>query len=72
MQTDAVIIFKEDTPLELIKELMPDCLVKGGDYTIDQIAGAKEVIAKGGKVIIANIVEGISTSHIIEKMKEKQ
>lgn len=72
LQTDAVIIFKEDTPLELIKELMPDYLVKGGDYTIEQIAGAKEIIAAGGKVIIANIVEGISTTNIIEKMKAKQ
>ncbi len=72
LQTDAVILFKEDTPLGLIKELMPDYLVKGGDYTIDQIAGSKEVIAAGGKVIIANIVAGISTSSIIEKMKGQQ
>ena len=69
LQTDAVILFDEDTPLELIKALMPDVLVKGGDYKIEQIAGAKEVITAGGKVIIANIVEGISTTNIIEKMK---
>ena len=68
LQTDAVIAFEEDTPLELITTLMPDVLVKGGDYTIEQIAGAKEVIAAGGKVIIANIVEGISSSNIIKKM----
>ena len=68
LQTDAVILFKEDTPLELISALMPDVLVKGGDYTVEQIAGAKEVIAAGGKVIIANIVEGISSSNIIKKM----
>ena len=68
LQTDAVILFKEDTPLELLIALMPDVLVKGGDYTIGQIAGAKEVIAAGGKVIIANIVEGISSSNIIKKM----
>ena len=69
LQTDAVIIFSEDTPLELIKQLMPDVLVKGGDYTVEQIAGAKEVIAAGGEVKIAKIVEGISTTGIIAKMK---
>ena len=68
LQTDAVILFEEDTPLELIKALMPDVLVKGGDYTVEQIAGAKEVIAAGGKVVIANIIEGISSSNIIKKM----
>jgi D-glycero-beta-D-manno-heptose 1-phosphate adenylyltransferase len=69
LQTDAIIIFEEDTPLELIKTIMPDVLVKGGDYTIEQIAGAKEVIANGGEVKIAEIIEGISTTKIIEKMK---
>ena len=68
LQTDAVILFKEDTPLELITSLIPDVLVKGGDYKVEQIAGAKEVIANGGKVIIANIIEGISTTNIIAKM----
>ena len=72
LQTDAVIIFEEDTPLELIKALMPDILVKGGDYTIEQIAGAREVIANGGTVKIANIIEGISSTNIIEKMKNAQ
>ena len=72
LQTDAVIIFEEDTPLELIKALMPDILVKGGDYTIDQIAGAKEVIENGGTVKIAKIIEGISSTNIIEKMKNEQ
>lgn len=66
---DAVVIFNEDTPLELIKSIMPDILVKGGDYTIDQIAGAKEVIANGGKVVLADMIDGVSTSNIIEKMK---
>lgn len=67
--TDAVIIFEEDTPLELVKALLPDVMVKGGDYTIEQIAGAKEVIEHGGEVILAKIVDGISTTAIIEKMK---
>ncbi len=69
VQTDAVIIFEEDTPLELIKVLLPDVLVKGGDYSIEQIAGAKEVMANGGEVQIAGMIEGISTTKIIEKMR---
>jgi len=67
---DLLVVFEEDTPLELIKALMPDILVKGGDYTIDQIVGAKEVIAGGGKVIINPIVEGYSTTGLIEKIKK--
>ncbi len=67
--TDAIVIFEEDTPLELIKVVMPDVLVKGGDYTIEQIAGAKEVMDNGGEVKIAAIVPGISTTGIINKMK---
>ncbi len=70
LMVDAVIIFHEDTPLELIKAIMPDVLVKGGDYTIEQIAGSKEVIAKGGRVVINPIVEGFSTTGIIEKMQK--
>jgi D-glycero-beta-D-manno-heptose 1-phosphate adenylyltransferase len=68
LQTDAVIIFEEDTPLKLIQTILPDVLVKGGDYTIDQIVGSKEVIAAGGKVVIAQIVDGISSTKIIEKL----
>ena len=68
MMTDAVCIFDEDTPLELIKSVLPDVLVKGGDYTVDQIAGAKEVIAAGGKVIINPVLKGFSTTNIIDKM----
>lgn len=69
VMVDAVILFEEDTPLNLIKAVMPDVLVKGGDYTVEQIAGAKEVIANGGEVILAQIVEGVSTTAIIEKMR---
>jgi len=71
VMVDAVIIFEEDTPYNLITSIMPDVLVKGGDYTIETIVGAKEVIAKGGKVIIAPILEGFSTTGIIESMKTK-
>jgi D-beta-D-heptose 7-phosphate kinase/D-beta-D-heptose 1-phosphate adenosyltransferase len=66
---DLVVVFEEDTPLELITALEPNILVKGGDYTIETIVGAKEVIAAGGKVIINPIVEGFSTTQIIEKIK---
>ncbi len=69
LMVDAVIIFEEDTPLELVKELMPDVMVKGGDYTVEQIAGAKEVLANGGRVVINPLIEGISTTGIIEKMQ---
>lgn len=71
LMTDAIILFEEDTPLELIKTIMPDVLVKGGDYSIEQIAGAKEVIENGGEVKLARIVDGISTTTIIEKMRHK-
>ena len=67
--TDAIIIFEDDTPLELVKALLPDVMVKGGDYTVEQIAGAKEVIANSGEVKIVPILEGFSTTGIIEKMK---
>jgi len=68
--TDAVVIFEEETPYHLITAVMPDVLVKGGDYTIETIVGAKEVIANGGEVIIAPILEGFSTTAIIERMKK--
>lgn len=67
---DAVIIFDEDTPLELIKVIQPEVLVKGGDYSLEQIAGAKEVIASGGKVIINPIIEGFSTTGLIGKIQK--
>lgn len=69
MIVDAVIIFTEDTPLELIKTLLPDVLVKGGDYKVEEIAGSKEVIANGGRVVINPILQGFSTTSIIGKMK---
>ena len=67
---DAVSLFDEDTPFELITSVMPDVIVKGGDYTIDQMIGAKEVIANGGRVVINPIVEGFSTTGIIEKIRK--
>jgi rfaE bifunctional protein nucleotidyltransferase chain/domain len=68
---DAVVIFEEDTPIELIKAILPDVLIKGGDYNIEQIAGAKEVIANGGLVIINPLLEGFSTTDLISKMSSQ-
>ncbi len=68
LMVDAVVIFEEDTPLELIKAILPEVLVKGGDYTLEQIVGAKEVIAAGGKVVINPLVPGFSTTGLIEKI----
>lgn len=68
--TDAVVVFDEDTPLQLISSILPDVLVKGGDYTIEQIIGSKEVIANGGRVVINPIVEGFSTTGIIQHIKQ--
>ncbi len=69
MMVDVVIIFAEETPLELINTIMPDVLVKGGDYKIEEIAGAKEVTDRGGRVIIKPLLDGFSTSSLIEKLK---
>ena len=62
---DYVIIFNSETPQDLIKIIMPDVLVKGGDYTINNIIGSDEVIANGGRVEIVPITDGYSTSSII-------
>ena len=70
IMVDAVSIFDEDTPLELIKNILPDVLIKGGDYNSNTIVGAKEVIANGGKIEIISLEEGYSTTGIIEKMKK--
>jgi D-glycero-beta-D-manno-heptose 1-phosphate adenylyltransferase len=67
--TDAVVVFEEDTPLNIITAIMPNVLVKGGDYTLEQIVGAKEVLDNGGEVKIAPILKGFSTTSIIERMK---
>ena len=64
-----VIIFNSETPLDLIKTIMPNVLVKGGDYNATTIVGAKEVISNGGKVEIIPLTEGYSTSSIIKLQK---
>lgn len=65
---DAVVIFNEPTPYELIEMIRPDVLVKGGDWQIDQIVGADIVQASGGEVLSLDLVEGFSTTGIIEKI----
>jgi D-glycero-beta-D-manno-heptose 1-phosphate adenylyltransferase len=66
---DAVILFDEETPYELIKFLQPDVLVKGADYKVEQIAGHDIVLAKGGEVKLIELVNGYSTSAIEKKIK---
>ncbi|MDB4947631.1 MAG: cytidylyltransferase [Gemmatimonadetes bacterium] len=67
---DAVTVFDEDTPRELIAALLPDVLVKGGDYTVDTVVGAREVIEAGGRVVIAPLVPGRSTTSILERSRQ--
>lgn len=69
---DAVCLFDEDTPLQLIESIIPDVLVKGKDYTVDQIVGADVVLNHGGKVETIELVEGFSTTSLIEKIKRIQ
>lgn len=66
---DAVILFDEETPLQLIEAIKPDVLTKGGDYTIETIVGAKETLARGGKVEVIPFLDGHSSTALIEKMK---
>ncbi len=65
---DAVVIFDEDTPINLIKVLEPDVLVKGADYTIATVVGAELVLARGGKVVLAELLEGHSTTETVKRV----
>jgi rfaE bifunctional protein nucleotidyltransferase chain/domain len=67
---DGIVIFDEDTPLKIIQELLPDVLVKGGDWTEDRIVGADVVKGAGGKVKRIPFVSGYSTSEVIRKIRE--
>jgi D-beta-D-heptose 7-phosphate kinase/D-beta-D-heptose 1-phosphate adenosyltransferase len=64
---DAVVIFQEDTPIDLIHALEPDVLVKGADYTIDGVVGGDFVTSRGGKVLLADLVEGQSTTSMVRR-----
>lgn len=66
---DAVVLFDQDTPLELIQAIGPDVLVKGGDYTEDQIVGAEVVKARGGEVRSLKLVEGYSTTSLVDRIR---
>ena len=66
---DGVVVFDEDTPLELIRAVEPDVLVKGGDYTPDQVVGREEVESRGGRVVIVPLVPGHSSSAVVRKMQ---
>ena len=70
-QVDYVTIFDDVSPRSLIAQLLPDVLVKGGDYDLDQIHGREEVEAAGGKVVSLPFVAGASTTNLIQKMKER-
>ena len=67
---DYVTVFDEETPRELVAQLMPDVLVKGGDWPVEEIVGREEVAAAGGTVLSLPYLEGASTSEIIRRIKE--
>ena len=69
---DAVCLFDEDTPLELIRALVPDVLVKGGDYTLDRVVGREIVEDAGGRVELIDFVEGYSTTDLIRRIRNLQ
>ena len=66
---DYIVKFEDDTPLFLIKQISPNILIKGSDYTVDKIVGAKEVLEKGGEVKTIDFLEGFSSTSIINKIK---
>lgn len=69
---DAVVLFEEDTPLELIQTLRPDVLIKGADYTVDSVVGADIVQGWGGKIVLADLIPGQSTTSTISRLQSKQ
>lgn len=66
---DCVVVFDDDTPIELVRALLPDVIVKGGDYAPDTIVGADVVTARGGRVVVVPLVPGQSTTSIVEKLR---
>jgi len=67
---DAVVLFNEQTPIKLIEGIKPDVLVKGGDYNVQTVVGAEFVIANGGRIELLDLVDGLSSTSTIEKMKQ--
>lgn len=70
LMVDAVVIFNEETPYQLIEQVVPDVLVKGSEYQVEEIAGHDVVLAAGGKVERISLTEGFSTSGLIQKIKD--
>lgn len=66
---DAVTLFHEDTPVDLIAALLPDVLVKGGDYSVDEIVGGEDVREHGGEVVVIGFVEGRSTTSLVHRIQ---
>jgi D-beta-D-heptose 7-phosphate kinase/D-beta-D-heptose 1-phosphate adenosyltransferase len=69
---DIVVLFDEDTPMELVRALKPNVIVKGGDYTRESIVGAREVEGWGGETVIIPLTAGQSTTSIIDKLRDKK
>ena len=69
---DIVCVFSEDTPIELLKRVKPDLLIKGGDYSIDQVVGKELVESYGGKVYVAPLIKGLSSTNIITKIQDEK
>jgi D-beta-D-heptose 7-phosphate kinase/D-beta-D-heptose 1-phosphate adenosyltransferase len=67
---DLVVIFEDDTPIELITRIKPSVLVKGGDYTRDQVVGREVVEAGGGEILLVDILEGFSTTSLVQRARE--
>jgi len=68
---DAVVVFGEDTPLELIEEINPDVLIKGADYSVENIVGAAHVLARGGEVLRCDLIPGKSTTGVVNQLRRK-
>nr|HRJ13281.1 D-glycero-beta-D-manno-heptose 1-phosphate adenylyltransferase [Alphaproteobacteria bacterium] len=64
-RVDLVIIFNDDTPIPLLQALLPDVLIKGGDYTVDTVVGADIIHANGGQVVVTPTLQGFSTTNIV-------
>ncbi len=71
LMVDAVVLFNEETPYKLIRSIVPDVLVKGTEYKVEEIAGSDIVLASGGRVERIELTEGFSTSDLIRKIKDK-
>jgi len=67
---DAIVLFSEDTPKQLIETILPNVLTKGGDYKVEEIAGHEVVLQNGGEVILVPFIDGFSTTNIVDKIKQ--